>query len=263
VRIDKNNDPDRVNHSSFAARCVRDFLAGCRDTLPLEVGAIPFGLLFGALAVESGLSAAGAMAMSALVFAGSAQFIALGLLAAGTVWPLIVLTTLVVNVRHLLYAASLAPYVRQLPRRWQIPLAFGLTDETFVLVANRYRQAGGGRSWRWYYLGSAGFMYVNWQLWTWVGLMAGRLMPKTSAWGLDFVMPVTFIGLVIPYLKSKPMGVTIIVAGGVALLADPLPNKLGLLLAALAGVMAGVGVEALLTGKDGKSERDDMPQAVG
>jgi 4-azaleucine resistance transporter AzlC len=220
-------------------------LAGARDTFPLIVGAIPFGLIYGALALNSGLSWAAAMAMSSIVFAGSAQFIAVGLVAAGIGWPLIVLTTFVVNLRHALYSATLAPYVKQLPQRWQIPLAFWLTDETFAVVAARYTQVGDSPPLKWYYLGSALFMYLNWQLCTFLGLMVGQRIPNAAAWGLDFAMPVTFIGMVIPYLKNKPMWATTVVAGGVALLAYPLPHKLGLILAALAGITAGVSTEIL------------------
>jgi 4-azaleucine resistance transporter AzlC len=220
-----------------------ELLAGVRDTVPLIIGAIPFGIIFGTLATGSGLSFAGAMAMSAFVFAGSSQFIALGLLAAGTGWPLIVLTTFVVNLRHLLYAASLLPYVSHLSQLWRIPLAFWLTDETFAVVINRYQQPGPVTHKHWYYLSSALAMYLNWQFCTWLGLTFGRLVPDIANWGLDFAMPVTFIGMVIPYLKNSPMRVAVAVAGTTAVLAQPLPHKLGLMLATLAGIISGLGVE--------------------
>ncbi len=222
-----------------------EFLAGARDTFPLIVGAIPFGLIYGALAAGAGLSFGVAAGMSALVFAGSSQFIAVGLVAAGTGWPFIVLTTFVVNLRHALYSASLAPYVKHLPQRWKLPLAFWLTDETFVVAIRRYDQPDPSPYKHWYYLGSAMFMYTNWQLCTWLGLAFGQLIPNAAAWGLDFAMPVTFIGMVVPYLKNRAMVITVVIAGGVALLGYSLPNKLGLILAALAGVVAGIVAEAL------------------
>ncbi|MCB0165305.1 MAG: AzlC family ABC transporter permease [Anaerolineae bacterium] len=220
-----------------------EFLAGARDSFPLIVGAIPFGIIFGTLALSSGLSFTGAMAMSALVFAGSAQFIALGLVAAGTAWPIIVLTTFVVNLRHILYSATLAPYVRHLPRRWQVPLAFWLTDETFLVVVKRYTQQPLSSHHRWYYLGSALFMYTNWQLCTFLGLTVGQMLPNAAAWGLDFAMPVTFLGMVIPYLKNRPMIAAVVVAGVVALVAHPVPHQLGLMIATLAGIATGMLVE--------------------
>lgn len=231
------------SHPVIATSPISEFLAGGRDSFPLIVGAIPFGIIFGTLALSSGLSFAGAMAMSAFVFAGSAQFIALGLVAAGTAWPIIVLTTLVVNLRHMLYSATLAPYVRHLPQRWQGPLAFWLTDETFLVVVNRYTKNSTSPHNHWYYLGSAFFMYTNWQLCTFLGLTVGQMLPNAAAWGLDFAMPVTFIGMVIPYLKNRPMVAAVVVAGVVALLAQPIPHQLGLMVATLAGIAAGMLVE--------------------
>src|SRR5512141_2115262 len=95
-----------------------EFWGGVRDTFPLVVGAIPFGIIFGALAVTSGITPGAALAMSAIVFAGSSQFIAAGLVASGTPILVIILTTLVVNLRHALYAASLGPHMKHLPQRW-------------------------------------------------------------------------------------------------------------------------------------------------
>ena len=233
---------------------VSEFLAGARATFPLIVGAIPFGLIFGTLALGSGLSFIGAMAMSAFVFAGSAQFIAIGLLAAGTAWPIIVLTTFVVNLRHALYSASLAPYVSRLPRRWQSPLAFWLTDETFAVVISRYTNGGSSPHRHWFYLGSALFMYLNWQLCTFLGLTIGRLLPNAAELGLDFAMPVTFIGLVIAYLKHWPMVATVIVSGLVALVAFPLPHNLGLIVASLAGILTGILVESWGGSKPGQGK---------
>lgn len=229
--------------ANLASSALAEFLAGAKDIFPLIVGAIPFGLIFGTLAATSGLSFAAAAAMSAFVFAGSAQFIAVGLVAAGTGWPFIVLTTFVVNLRHALYSATLAPHVKHLPQRWQVPLAFWLTDESFVVAVQRYNQTDPSPYKHWYYLGSAVFMYLNWQVCTWLGLTVGQLIPNAAAWGLDFAMPVTFIGMVVPYLKNRPMLAAVVVSGVVAMLAYPMPNKLGLILAAVAGIVAGILVE--------------------
>ena len=117
-----------------------EFLSGIKAIIPLVVGAIPFGIIFGALASTSGLSSAATQGMSLFVFAGSAQFIAAGLVASGTSTIIIVLTTLVVNLRHMLYATTLAPHMQNLPTRWLLPLGFWLTDESFVVVIQRYQR---------------------------------------------------------------------------------------------------------------------------
>ncbi|MGB3613576.1 MAG: AzlC family ABC transporter permease [Elainellaceae cyanobacterium] len=224
-----------------------EFWAGVRDIAPLIIGAIPFGIIFGTLAPISGLSAGGTLAMSAFVFAGSAQFIAVGMIAVGTAWPLIVMTTFVVNLRHLLYAVSLLPYVKPLSQRWKGGMAFWLTDEVFAVAIRRYEARDDSPFKQWYYLGAAIAMYSNWQLCTLLGITTGQLLPNAADWGLDFAMSVTFIGMVIPYLKTKPMGLAVVVAGIVALLANPLPHKLGLIVAASAGIGAGVCSERTLS----------------
>ncbi|MBF0203173.1 MAG: AzlC family ABC transporter permease [Desulfamplus sp.] len=226
------------------------FISGARHTFPLIVGAIPFGIIFGTLAATAGLSFGATMGMSLFVFAGSAQFISISLVAAGTAWPMIVLTTFVVNLRHMLYGAAMVPFYRTLSQPWKIILAFGLTDETFAVAINRYHQKDGFANKQYYNLGSMLFMYANWNLCTFIGLTAGKAFPEISGWGLDFAMPATFIGMVIPYLVSKPMWASVITAGTVSILAGGLPHKLGLMVAALCGVAAGMLSERFLVSQE-------------
>jgi 4-azaleucine resistance transporter AzlC len=223
-----------------------EFWKGVRDTLPLVIGAIPFGIIFGTLSSQTGLSAAGTIGMSLFVFAGASQFIATGLVGAGTVWPMIVLTTFVVNFRHLLYTATLLPNLKNLPRYWQAILAFGMTDETFAVAVGRWRHADQSPYKHWYQLGSMLFMYTNWNICTIVGLVAGRMLSGIGGWGLDFAMVAAFIGMVLPYLKDKPNYICVLTAGLSALAFHGLPHKLGLIAAAIVGIGAGVAAERLL-----------------
>lgn len=222
-----------------------EFWNGVKDTFPLVVGAVPFGIIFGALAVTSNITPGGALAMSALVFAGSSQFIAAGLVAGGAPLLIIVLTTFVVNLRHALYAASLAPHMKHLPQRWLAPLGFWLTDESFVVVISRYTKNDASPHKHWYFLGSAVFMYANWQLCTLIGIAAGQAIPNPLAWGLDFALVVTFIGMLAQFVRNRPALAASAVAGICAVLANGLPNRMGLLLAAVLGIAAGVIVESL------------------
>ena len=222
-----------------------EFFRGARDSLPLIIGAVPFGIIFGTLSGSAGLSVAGTLGMSLFVFAGSAQFIAMGLVAAGTAWPMIVLTTFVVNFRHLLYTATLLPHLKKLPHRWQALLAFGLTDETFAVAVGRWRQPDDSPHKHWYQLGSMAFMYSNWNMCTIIGIVAGRMLQDIAGWGLDFAMVAAFIGMVIPYVKDRPNWCAVVVAGAAALLFHGLPHKLGLILASLAGIGAGVLADAI------------------
>jgi 4-azaleucine resistance transporter AzlC len=208
------------------------------------LASIPFGILFGALAVEAGLSAAAAVGMSLFVFAGSSQFVGANLVAGMAPLPVIVFITFIVNVRHALYSATLAPHLRHLGQRWLLPLGFMLTDEAFAVTVQRFEGAHGQSPHRhWYMLGAEFAMYVNWQACTVIGIVAGQALGDTSGLGLDFAMSVTFIGIVVPLVRTRPMLLAMVTAGVVALLTYQLDYKLGLILAAVAGIAAGYWAE--------------------
>ncbi len=222
-----------------------EFRAGFKATFPLMIGAIPFAIIFGALAVTSGLSVWAAAGMSLFVFAGSAQFIGVTMFASGAALPIIVLTTFVVNLRHALYSATLAPFMKHLPQSWLLPLGFTLTDETFVVVAEHYQNDKPSQFKHWYHFGSALPMYVNWNFWTVVGIIAGSTIPDPTRFGLDFALSVTFIGMVVPMMKNRPVVGSVVVAGVVSVLLAGMPNRIGLLIAAIFGVIVGVVLESL------------------
>ena len=223
-----------------------EFLSGIRDTLPLLLGALPFGLIYGAIAATSGLSMTAAILMSALVFAGSSQFIAVGLVAAQTPVAIIVPTTLIVNLRHMLYSATLLPYLKDLPQRWRIPLAFWLTDETFAVTVHRFQRSDSSPCKHWYQLGSSIAMYLNWQFWCFLGLVLGNRIPDAQSWGLDVAMPVTFIGMIIPFVKTIPVLVSVLTAGAASLLTLTMPYKLGIVVSAFAGIAAGLLAQRII-----------------
>jgi 4-azaleucine resistance transporter AzlC len=229
-------------------------LRGLRDTLPFMFGSIPFGMLFGTLAIAKGLGPLATMAMSLFVFSGSAQFIAVVLLGAGSGLWVVWFATLVLNLRHLLYAATLVDHVRHLSQAWRFPLAAFLTDETFAVMERRYRTQGGGPKAQWYYIASCAGMYLNWQFWTFIGITVGQNYPEVQNWGLEFAMVVTFIGIVVPLLTSLPYWAATVTAGLVAVVANPLPYKLGLMLAALAGIVVGVVLDIRKRGLDAPAE---------
>jgi 4-azaleucine resistance transporter AzlC len=231
----------------------RALLEGVRDTLPLLLGAMPFGIIFGALSITNGLSVLLTLALSSVVFAGSAQFIAVGLIAQGVGVPLIVLTTAVVNLRHALYSASLGPFMRGLSQRWLVPLGFFLTDETFAVVFRRWYERKPHAAW--YQLGSSLAMYANWQLMTIIGIVAGTSLDGITEWGLDFAMVVTFIGIVVPLIVTRSMLACAVVAAVVGVAAQGLPHNLGLMVAAVVGILAGVVTERVLRGAGDESEK--------
>jgi 4-azaleucine resistance transporter AzlC len=246
-----------MNPMSISPTPRAEFWAGFKTTLPLVIGAIPFGIIFGAVAIANGLSPAAALGMSAFVFAGSSQFVAANMVAPPVPAPIpfVVLTTFVVNLRHALYSATLAPYMKHLSQKWLLPLGFWLTDETFVIVVQRYQQPDDSPYKHWYHFGSSVFMYVNWQLSTLVGILAGQSIQDPGRWGLSFAMVVTFIGMLLPMLNTRPMLLAAVVAAASSVLLNGLDNKLGLLLAALLGVVAGVVAERWFTPEMTKAAR--------
>lgn len=215
----------------------QEFRAGVLALAPLLVGVIPFGMIYGALALANGLSPAAALAMSTILFAGSAQFLFCQLLGVGAPATVIVAEVGLLNLRHALYSAALAPRIAHLPRRWKLVLAYLLTDEAFAAISQREAAGKAGSQRRWFYLGAGLALWGGWQLSTAAGVMLGARLP--AHWPLDFALPLTFIAIIAPLIRSQAMLATAAVSGIVALLAAGLPFRLGLLAAALAGMATG------------------------
>lgn len=218
------------------------FWAGVRAEFPLLISVFPFGLIYGVLALSAGLSIPAAQSMSWIVFAGSSQFIAAQLIHNAAPGLIIVLTVVVVNLRHVLYSASIAPYLESVSMRWKHLLAYLLTDEAYAVTIIHYEQEGITPTSNWYFLGAGFSLWFTWQVSTAFGIFLGAVIPAN--WPLDFALPLTFIALVVPALKDRPSLASALSAGVVALLANGLPYKLGLILAALVGITVGTLLEA-------------------
>ncbi len=217
----------------------REFIEGMRDCSPLVLGAVPFGIIFGTLAIQNGLTLGQTMALSLIVFAGSAQFVAVGLFAAGATPEVLILTTFVVNLRHILYAATLAPKTRHLSPAVRALMAFILTDESFAVSSARYTSDRDPEYRHFYYFGASLLMYVNWQLCSLLGALFGSAMQGAADWGLDFAMPVAFIGMLVPYLRTVSVSVAVVTASFVSVATYSWPNRLGLVIATLGGIGMG------------------------
>ncbi len=226
-------------------RARAEFLAGARDIIPLLLGALPFGVLFGIVSVAANLPWWAAQLMSAFVFAGASQFAAVGLWVQGAAMPLIVLTTFIINLRHAFYGASVAGYLGGLRKSWHCVLAYTITDESYAVTISHYRDEmrGDPAFKHWYFLGANLTVFVLWQITTTIGYLVGRVIGDPLALGLDFTLTVVFIAILIPQLKTRADLIGALVAGTVAVTAFSLPNKLGLLIAIAAGIMIGFGVD--------------------
>ena len=219
----------------------QEFLLGVRDELPILLGVTPFGMIYGVLATGAGLAAWDAQAMSSVVFAGSSQFMLVQLIALGTPALMMIITAFFVNLRHALYSASIAPYIRHLSPLWKFVLSYLLTDEAYAVSIMHYQDSSDGRNKHWHLLGSGLALWTCWQLSTAAGIFLGAQVPP--AWGLEFTLALTFIALAVPAVVDKPTALAAVSAGLVSVLTRGLPYKLNLILAAVVGIGAGLWSE--------------------
>lgn len=227
------------NPSSAAAQ----FWAGVRAELALLLGVIPFGMIYGMLAMEAGLTPAAAQAMSSLLFAGSAQIITVELVRTTTPGFIIILTIILLNLRHMLYSASVAPYLERISLPWKLLLAYLLTDEAYAVSIINFTQQKNASHRNMVLLGAGLTLWSAWQLSTATGILLGAVIP--AEWSLDFTIALTFIALAMPAIRDRPGLVAALTAGVTAVLAFSLPYKLGLVLASLVGIAAGIWSERL------------------
>ncbi len=220
----------------------KEFWNGVRAEFPLLIGVFPFGMIYGALALNAGLTTLASQLMSSIVFAGSSQFVTAQLVHDAAPGFVIVLTIAVVNLRHMLYSASLAPYLKNLSLKWKALLSYLLTDEAYAPSILKYEAEGVSLFSHWFLLGAGFSLWFTWQVSTALGIFLGARIPEN--WPLDFALPLTFIAMVVPALKKRPMVAAALSAGGAALLAYNLPFKLGLILAALTGIAVGTMLES-------------------
>lgn len=222
------------------------FWSGFRDSMPFNLVIVPFAILFGVLANETGWQLAHALAMSFAVIAGASQFAALQLVNDNAPFLVILLTGLAVNLRMAMYSASLAPYLGAAPL-WQRALAaYGLTDQTYGVSINRFGlqpdlTIGERMS---FFAGAVLAICPLWYVFTAVGMLAGQAIPP--AFALDFAAPITFIALFAPLLRSVPHLVAALVSAVTALALGFLPYNLWMIVAAIVAMLAGAGMEILL-----------------
>ena len=214
-----------------------DFRAGARDVAPTLLAVVPYGLVAGAATVDVGLSALEALGMSVVVFAGASQLAAVALVGAGAPAFVVVLTALVINLRLVMYSASIAPSYREERLRWRAPIAYLLVDQVYVMAALKF-DADESIDRRWYYLGLGVPIWLTWVAGTAAGAVAGTALPGWLP--LDFAVPMVFLALLVPAVGDRPRAAAAVVAGGVAIAGAGLPLNLGLLAGAVGGVAAGL-----------------------
>ncbi|MFD1569020.1 AzlC family ABC transporter permease [Halorubrum laminariae] len=218
-----------------------DLLAGMRDVSPLMLGIVPFALVAGIAAVDAGLGLAEAVGMSVIVFAGASQLAALDLIGSSAPLAVVIGTAVVINLRMMMYSASIAPHFARYARGIRAGLAYFLTDQAYALSVAEFSGNDDRSRWR-YYLGAAASLWIVWQIGTVVGVVVGAGVP--DAWGLTFAVPLVFLALLVPAMKDRPTTAAGVAGGAVAVAAAGLPLNLGLLAGAVTGILVGLLTEA-------------------
>jgi predicted branched-subunit amino acid permease len=240
--------------------------AGARAVAPMLVGVIPFGLVAGATPATTGLGGDAAIGLSTIVFAGASQLAAADALADGSSALVAVIAACTINLRLLLYSASLAPHLADLSLRRRLFVGYLLTDQAYAISITRWQAeaddaAAGGPPAAGlerkvpYYLGGALLLWVNWQLCTIVGVLVGSAVPDSLP--LDFAVPLVFLVLLVPAITTRPAAVAAITGGLVALFAQEAgAGHVAVLLGALAGIAAGATADAAL---ERRAATDETP----
>jgi len=230
--------------------------AGAKAVAPMLVGVIPFGLVAGATPATTGLGGGISIGLSTIVFAGASQLAAAEALADGGSALVAVIAACTINLRLLLYSASLAPHVTKARLRHRMVMAYLLTDQAYAVSITRWTEeadaeaAGGPPAPELdhklpYYFGAAVLLWVNWQICTVIGVLIGSALPESLP--LDFAVPLVFLVLLIPTITSSSAAVAATAGGLAAMLADEAgAGHLAVLVGALAGIAAGAFTEIVI-----------------
>ncbi|USD67881.1 AzlC family ABC transporter permease [Vibrio sp. SCSIO 43136] len=225
--------------------------AGAKTIAPLCIGAFPFSFIIGAMSIQAGLSITQSILSAMLTIAGSSQLVAYGMIQHGGSMLVIMFTSFVINLRHVLYSASLAEIAKGQPLHIRALMAFGLTDEVYAGTYKGVREHKYGA--HWFYLGAMGLFYVNWVVANTLGALVGSSFPDIANFGLEFAMVAAFIAIVVPQLKERECIVAAVVSMVAGVLFSSLPHSLGLVVAASIGVFVGYQMD-LMTEREQAAE---------
>lgn len=209
------------------------------DAIPLFVPAVPFGLVIGLAVVDSGINQLVGWSSAWLIFGGAAQLTVISLLGAGAAVIAAITAGLVVNARHIMYSAGLAPTFQKQPGWFQWLGPYMLIDQMFALASLRLDDDP--ETFRTYYVTAGATFWTLWQITVATGLFLGPVIPEE--WNLEFAVPILFIGLIVIGIDRYPKLIAGLVGAGVTYLAAGLPSRAGLLVGALAGILAGTIAE--------------------
>tara|TARA_B100000073_G_C23590303_1_gene516041 strand:- start:160 stop:849 length:690 start_codon:yes stop_codon:yes gene_type:complete len=214
------------------------FFRGVIDVLPLMIPVVPFGIIFGAIGIELGFGPYLTYASSIIIFSGASQIVIFQLISAGASTLVAITSSAVVSSRHLLYGAVVSQYLSHLSIYWKITLSYLLTDQAFA-VSNEYFKKNEENKFKHYHLVGSGLtLWLIWQVTTIIGIVLGSIVPDEL--GLSFTIPLTFLALLVTYLRSIDHLIVIILSGVSSILFFDIPFKAYIIfsgIVALAGAL--------------------------
>jgi predicted branched-subunit amino acid permease len=217
------------------------FTEGARASLPVLIGVAPFGVITGVAMVASGIPPFAAMLMSIFVFAGASMVASAQLLASQAPALLVILTAAIINLRFMMYSASLRAHFAHAPLRWRLLIGYLTADNVYGLMLQRFSGPVAEQDKLAYFLGAGLAVWLAWQAAVFAGVAIGAGVP--AAWRLEFAAPLAFIAMSVPLLRDRAMAAAALAAGITVVAAHALPLKLSVLLAAAVGIGTGMVFE--------------------
>ena len=213
-----------------------NFLKGFYDVLPLLLPVVPFGIIFGAIGVELGFGPYSTFASSIIIFSGASQIVFFQLFSSGASSFVAITSSSVISSRHLLYGAVVAQYLSKLSLNWKIFLSYFLTDQAFAVSQEFFKKNQNDKLKHYHLLGSGITLWIVWQVSTIIGIILGSIVPDEL--GLAFTIPLTFLALLINYLRKIDHLIVIIISGVLSILLYHAPFKSYIILSSIISLLA-------------------------
>ena len=215
-----------------------EFKNGCLQEIPLQLGVFPFGIAYGILGIEVGLTNIQTFLLSIIIFAGVSQIVFAQLFSTFTPSFIIVGTIGIVNLRHILYGVSLSSYLKKLSLKWRIILSYLITDEAFAISYKRFSEEKKTKYMHFHLLGSGITLWTSWQISTLIGIFIGPSIPNSL--NLEYVIPLSFIAVVVVSINTKIKLIVFIMSALFSILFRDLPWNLWIITSALISIIIGV-----------------------
>ena len=214
------------------------FKQGILEELPLQLGVFPFGIVYGVMAIEGGLNFLQSFLLSSIIFGGASQIVFIQLISSFTPAGIIISSVGAINSRHFLYGMSIMPYLRELSLTWRVVLAYLLTDEAYAISIKKFTNDPNSSFLHYHLLGTGITLFITWQISTLTGILLGKHLPEFI--DLQFIIPLTFIAIVMPMISSISILMAALSSGFSALIFNNLDLNLWIILSALIGLIVGI-----------------------